>query len=163
MRHRRFMRTIVPGVLGALGSLFLPAMAFAANTTVYRCLDAHLNVIYTDTPCKEGAPFEIRAGDADPAAVARLEKIRDALDQAAVQRISDDRRLAAERIVPVPVARDSTAEDGYGPYYTYPVGGYGYYPQQHPGRDRDHDRLQKRFAHRGVAPSPPYVVPRTFR
>lgn len=159
MRHRRFMRTMAPCLLGALGSL-LAAAAFAANTTVYRCLDAHLEVVYTDVPCKEGAPLEIRAGDADPVAVARLEKIRDALDQSAAQRISEERRLAAQRLVQIP--RETAPEDtsGYGPYYTYPVGGYGYSPQQRPHRDRDRDGLQRRFASRGGAPPPPYIVPR---
>jgi hypothetical protein len=144
----------------ALFSCTLATASARAASIVYRCLDAHLGVVYTDVPCKEGAPLEIRAGDADPAALARLERLRDALDQAAVQRLSEERRLAAQRIVPIPVGRDTETEDmsGYGPYYTYPVAGY--FPQQHPRRDRDRDRLQRRSASRGGAPSPPYIVPR---
>jgi hypothetical protein len=139
-----------------------PASARAANTTVYRCLDAHLDIVYTDLPCKEGAPLEIRTGDADPAALARLERLRDALDQAAAQRLSEERRLAAQPMVPLPMFRDTEAEDmsGYGPYYTYPVGGY--FPQ-HLHRDRERERLAHRFAHRGGAPNPPFIVPRGFR
>src|SRR5262249_20600453 len=41
----------------------------AANTVVYRCLDARLEVVYTDIPCKEGSAFEVRPGEADPSAV----------------------------------------------------------------------------------------------
>ena len=160
MSHRRFVRVLMASACGVLGSL-LAAATFAANTTVYRCLNAHLDVVYTDVPCNEGAPLEIRAGDADPAALARLDRIRDALDQAAVQRIDEERRLAAQNFVPVPVARDTAPDDtsGYDSYYTYPVGGYGYAPQQRP-RDRDRARLQRRFASRGSAPPPPYIVPR---
>lgn len=160
MSHRRFMPGIALSAVGVLAWFLAGVHAHAAGTTVYRCLDAHLDVVYTDVPCKEGAPVEIRAGDADPAALARLERLRDALDQAAVQRLSEERRLAAQRIVPIPVGRDTEPDDmsGYGPYYTYPVGRY--FPQQHLPRDRDRDRLQRRFASRGGAPSPPYIVPR---
>jgi hypothetical protein len=158
MSQRGFTRASAPAAFGVLGAL-VAATTFAANTTVYRCLDAHLGVVYTDVPCKEGSPLELRAGDADPAALARLERIRDALDQAAVQRI-EDRRLAAQRIVPAPMAPEPEDTSGYGPYYTYPVGGYGYSPQRHPHRDRDRDRLERRFASRGSAPPPPYIVPR---
>jgi hypothetical protein len=41
-------------------------------------LDKNLGVLYTDEPCKEGEQLNVRAGDADPAAVARLERQRDA-------------------------------------------------------------------------------------
>jgi len=135
----------------------------AANTTVYRCLDRHLEVVYTDEPCKEGAPLEIRTADADPAALARLERIRDALDQAAVQRLTEERRLAMQSVLPLPTGRNlAESEDGldYGSYYTYPVGGYA---PQHVHRARDHDRKRQRMASRRGAPSPPYIVPRGFR
>jgi len=158
------MRTAKADLLAwaLLSSLLVATAAGAANTTVYRCLDAHLDVVYTDVPCKEGAPLEIRAGEADPAALARLERIRDALDQAAVQRLSEERRLVAQGMMPAPMVSDAGAEpeDGYGSYYTYPVGGY---VPAHVHRDRDRDRLERRFASRRGAPSPPYVVPRGFR
>jgi Domain of unknown function (DUF4124) len=96
-----------------------------ANSVVYRCLDAHLTVVYTDEPCKEGAPVEIRPGEADPAALARLDRIRDALDQSALQRTT----AAPSSIVPVPAYGEASAgpEDMYddGGYYTYPIAGYG--------------------------------------
>ena len=148
----------------ALCSLSLAAPSlYAASTTVYRCLDRHLDVVYTDEPCKEGAPLEIRTADADPAALARLERIRDALDEAAVQRLTEERRLAMQSIATVPMGRNlAESEDApdYGSYYTYPVVGYA---PQHVRRDRDHDRRQHRMGSRRGAPSPPYIVPRGFR
>jgi hypothetical protein len=62
-----------------------------ATTPIYKCFDRKFDVVYTDVPCKDGAVMDIRAGDADPAAVARLDRARDALDQSAAQRISDMR------------------------------------------------------------------------
>jgi hypothetical protein len=61
-------------------------------------LDKNLGVLYTDEPCKEGQQLNVRAGDADPAAVARLERQRDALDQSAAQRIADPHRAAPEEM-----------------------------------------------------------------
>ena len=49
---------------------------------------------------KDGERLDIRTGDADPAAVARLERERDALDVSAAQRIADERRIAAQRDLP---------------------------------------------------------------
>jgi hypothetical protein len=67
---------------------------WAAATPIYKCLDRNLGLLYTDQPCKEGEQLDIRAGDADPAAVARLDRERDALDQSAAQRIANDSRYA---------------------------------------------------------------------
>src|ERR1700737_2377104 len=77
--------------LGALASTF----AFAANTTIYKCFDSHLSLVYTDSPCKDGERMDINPGDADPIAVSKLEHARDMLDRAAAERLSDDRRAAA--------------------------------------------------------------------
>src|SRR5882762_4356791 len=83
--------------LTALGIVLLAvAPASASDTAIYKCLDNHLGLVYTDLPCKDGEKLDIRAGDSDPAAVARLERVRDQLDQSAAQRIVDERR-AAER------------------------------------------------------------------
>jgi len=146
-------------VLSLVGLGIVGGPAHAASTTVYRCLDAHLEVVYTDIPCKEGSAFEVSPGDADPAAVARLERVRDALDQSAAQRLTAE-RIAARSVVVAPMRGGAEADDDdsdYG-YYTYPVAGYGYAPdQRHPHRprvDHHHDHA------RGGAPSPPYVVPR---
>jgi len=77
--------------------LLVPNYAPAGTTTIYKCLDRNLGLTYTDEPCKDGEALNIRAGDADPAAVARLERERDALAQSAAQRIADERYLAAQR------------------------------------------------------------------
>jgi hypothetical protein len=44
-----------------------------AATTVYKCFDVTLGVLYTDQPCK-GEQMDIRAGEADPVAVAELQR-----------------------------------------------------------------------------------------
>jgi hypothetical protein len=91
-----------PGATGCtllvLGlALLAPGSSSVAATQIYKCLDKNLGLLYTDEPCKDGELLNIRAGDADPAAVARLERARDALDQSAAQRIADERRAAAQR------------------------------------------------------------------
>jgi hypothetical protein len=138
-------------------SLALATSARSANTIVYRCLDAHLGVVYTDVACKEGEGFEIRAGEADPAAVARLERLREALDQSLVQRLGDERRLAAQTVIAPAAYRDNeeVPSDGYGSYYTYPVAGY-VATRPHPL----HKRPPRDLRQRGGAPSPPYFIPR---
>ena len=141
------------------------APASAANTAIYKCLDSHLGLVYTDLPCRDGERLDIRAGDADPAAVARLDRMRDQLDQSAAQRIVDERRAAertalADRLRRDAVEERSTAETmAYLPYdYGY---GYGYAPflpeaRTHPPRARPHKLAgPPRFA-----PNPPYYVPR---
>ena len=154
------MRSIPVAPKAAVGlaalSLMFAANAHSSNTMVYRCLDAHLGVVYTDVACKEGEGFEIRAGEADPTALARLERLRDALDQSAVQRVSEERRLAARRVsAPVQYRDDEEAGDGYGSYYTYPVEGY-VARRPHPLRHRAVRDLRAR----GGAPNPPYFIPR---
>jgi hypothetical protein len=93
-RGPRFTRCVllVSGVLlyANLGSLW-------ATTPIYKCFDKKFDVVYTDVPCKDGAVLDVRAGEADPVAVARLERARDALDQSAARRISDMRWMDAQR------------------------------------------------------------------
>lgn len=148
-----------------VATAFVGPSVQAANTVVYRCLDAHLDVVYTDLPCKEGASFEVRPGEADPAAVARLEKLRDQLDQSAAQRISDERRLFAERLASYASRTSEQPRDDssdYGGYYTYPVAGYGYGAPTPPYAKPPINRFSGRHAmhHRGGAPPPPYFIPR---
>ena len=151
--------------LTALSSVVLAvAPASAADTAIYRCLDNHLGLVYTDLPCKDGEKLDIRAGDADPAAVARLERVRDQLDQSAARRIVDDRRAAersalANRLHPEAEEERSVAEPvaAYAPF-DY---GYGYLPflpgaRTHPLRAKAHNL----FEPRRFAPHPPYFVPR---
>jgi hypothetical protein len=149
------------GACFALCLLVLTASSgWAATTPIYKCFDKNLGLLYTDEPCKDGEQLNIRAGDADSAAVARLERQRDALDQSAAQRMADQRRAAAEgngasRLRYEPV-EDRESSD-YGPAYDSDYG-FVSYPvmHHHPVRPRH----PKPHHMRHVAPPPPYVVPR---
>lgn len=154
-------RSLAGGACFALCLLVLTASSgWAATTPIYKCFDKNLGLLYTDEPCKDGEQLNIRAGDADPAAVAQLERQRDALDQSAAQRMADQRRPAAER--------DGTSRLGYEPveeresfdYGPASVSDYGFvsYPftRHHPVRPRH----PKAHHMRHFAPPPPYVVPR---
>jgi hypothetical protein len=124
-------------VLGAMALAAAPALA--VDTPIYKCFDNHLGLVYTDLPCKDGEVVDIRAGSADPAAVARLERARDQLDQSAAERTRDERRVAEMRgMASLPdddVAAPQAAEPS-----DY---GYGYLPfsllrPHHPRRHRPH-------------------------
>jgi hypothetical protein len=140
------------------------APASGADTVIYKCLDNHLGLVYTDLPCKNGEKLDIRAGDADPAAVARLERARDQLDQSAAQRIVDERR-AAERTALANRLRREVDEErnaaetmaAYAPFdYGYGYASFLPVTRMHPPRARAHKfREPPRFA-----PHPPYFVPR---
>jgi len=148
----------------AVGVGLAVAPASAADATIYKCLDNHLGLVYTDLPCKDGEKLDIRAGDADPAAVARLERLRDQLDQSTAQRIVDERRAAErsalanrlrreaeeERSVAEPVAAYAPFDYGYGYVPFLPVA------RTHPLRAKAHSL----FEPRRFAPRPPYFVPR---
>jgi hypothetical protein len=148
--------SIVGRVLLVLGFvLFASIDKSAAATQIYRCLDKNLGLLYTDEPCKDGEAMTIRAGDADPVAVARLERARDALDQSAAQRIADQRRAAAERDLAVlyggqgPLGPDGDIADNtsYAPYdYGLPWFGPGFagFGRSHPMRPRPFKPLQAR-------------------
>jgi len=150
--------------LTALGIVVLAvAPASAANTAIYKCLDNRLGLVYTDLPCKDGEKLDIRAGDADPAAVARLDRARDQLDQSAAQRIVDERR-AAERTALADRLRRDAAEERSTPesmaYLPFDYG-YGYAPflavtRTHPPRARAH-KFREPLS---FAPQPPYFIPR---
>ena len=131
--------------------------AHAANTPIYKCFDKHLALVYTDVPCKDGEELDLRAGDPDPAAVARLERERELLSMAAAQRLADERRAAlqielADRSRSVafePNVPDTSADYGYG----YPA--LAYAPKARPRHHLHRASQQSRFA-----PPPPYIVPR---
>ena len=153
-------RRLIVVALTAVGLATL-APAYAASS-IYKCLDNHLGLVYTDVPCKDGEKLDIRSGDVDLAAVAKLERLRDQLDQSAAQRISDERRAAAQLAYAQQLRREAeersateqyvSAYDGYFGY------GYGAY-SPFDGRHLPRERLNKRERARGFAPSPPYVVP----
>ena len=71
-------------------------------TAIYKCFDRKSDVVYTDQPCTDGAPLDIQAGNADPVAVARLERVRDAFEQSASERIRDMRMIDAQRNLSAP-------------------------------------------------------------
>jgi hypothetical protein len=133
--------------------------SWAATKPIYKCLDKNFGLLYTDEPCKEGEQLDIRAGDADPAAVARLERQRDALDQSAAQRIAALNRPAPEgaglsrlryELVDEPRPYD------YGSAYVSDYGiGSRRFMHRHAMGDREPKERERHFA-----PAPPYFVPR---
>lgn len=127
----------------------------AAPAPIYKCFDRHLAIVYTDLPCKDGEQLDIRPGDADPAAVARLEREREALDRSSAQRITDGRRAALER-------QQYALAPEYAPYYDAPdyVDGGGYFPYGYgvaagvpQNRHRPDVRPDRRGVRRSVVPT----------
>jgi hypothetical protein len=148
--------------LAALALLCAPA-ASAAVTTVYKCFDRNLNVVYTDQPCR-GEQLDIEAGRADPTAIAELQREREALSRAVAQRIADNRRYPvapADYMVAPPLPAQ--------PEVYYPAGG-GYYAPYGDNRVRGRGNHagggdnQRGRAARAVAAVPPNgITNRTFR
>lgn len=105
--------------------------AIGAVTTVYKCFDRSLNVVYTDQPCR-GEQLDIDPGRADPNAIAELQREREALSRAVAQRIADNRRYPAAApdyvVAPPPLGSE----------VYYPAGGGYYYPPY--GYDRARGR-----------------------
>jgi len=139
-------------------ALLAPTFGLAKTTSVYKCLDARLGVTYTDEPCKDGELITIRAGDADPAAVARLERVSDAMDQRALQQIADQRRAVDQRDFDV---RYAGAGEPYGldvgAPYDYGVAGWvPAYGARHPTRARPRKFVETKH----FAPKPSPMVPR---
>jgi hypothetical protein len=152
----------------AAGALvFATCLVDAAEASIYKCLGANLVLIYTDQPCKGGEQLDIHAGDADPAAVAQLQRARDQLDRSAAARIVDERRTAAQRELAA-LARREQDEDRSAAYDAdYSASPYGYsllwYPAFVPMHSAHPPRAHPRRSavRRRFAPNPPYVVPRS--
>ena len=129
----------------------VPLSCIAATEPIYKCIDANQHVAYTDVPCRNGEQLDIRAGEADPVAMARLQRERDRLDQSAAQRIADQQR---QRDPPV-----RYVADGYRPAYGAPAsdyGGVGWLPDVarfHPPKAR----APKAHGPRNIAPMPPSI------
>lgn len=140
----------------AVASCLLMAVAVhapAAVTTVYKCFDGKLGVVYTDQPCR-GEQLSIEGGSVDPVAVAELQREREALSRSAAQRIIDNRRAAIERDVAPPYVYAGPPA-GYGNEIYYPAG-FGYYPNVIDGRPhRDHARPDPRRGRMSAVPAPP--------
>jgi len=140
--------------------------AMGAVTTVYKCFDRSLNVVYTDQPCR-GEQLDIEAGRADPAALAELQREREALSRAVAQRIADNRRL--------PVANADYAIGGFvppmDPEVYYPAGWGSYAPYAPYATERGRGRGQnpgRNDGRPGTTRNVPAVPPngitnRTFR
>lgn len=134
------------------------APALAASKAIYKCIDNHLGVVYTDLPCQDGEELDIRAGDADAAAVARLERERDRLDESSAQRLLDERRAA--RSAPAAWLPAAAEEDASAQAMAVPLGyGYVIYPPFVPRPPHQPRPPPPPDVHR-FAPDPPYPVPR---
>ncbi len=152
--HPRFRRLAL-----VLAAWALATPAAAGTTAVYKCFDRNLNVLYTDQPCA-GELLEIRAGDPDAAALAALQKERDALAKSIEQRIADSRKppreiAVTEPVVPLP-ANAYTANDVWYPGYA------AYPPRPPPRRNRDDAARDDRRERAGYVPNPlpPRSLPR---
>ena len=152
----------------AAGALVLAtSVADAATASIYKCLGANLVVIYTDQPCKGGEQLDIRAGDADPAAVAQLQRARDQLDRSAAARVVEERHTAAQRDLAA-LARRERDEDRSAPYgpdgsaspYDDALLWYPAFVPMHSAHLR-RPHPPRTAAPRSFAPNPPYVVPRS--
>jgi hypothetical protein len=159
-------RSKLTAMMIAAGALVLAiGAADAATASIYKCLGANLVVIYTDQPCKGGEQLDIRAGDADPAAVAQLQRARDQLDWSAAVRIAEERRAAAQRDLAALARRerdeDRSAEydpdDAPSPYALLWYPAFGSMHPPHPQRAHP----PRTAAPRSFAPNPPYIVPRS--
>jgi hypothetical protein len=146
----------------AVGMLAVTSVGAQSGTsTIYKCFDRNLGVLYTDQPCR-GERLEIRAGDADPNAVAALERERDALSRSMGQRIADQRRAAldAQRAVygAYPAPPDQSVYAGSDVYYAAGWGYAPYYgakPLRQPDRRADEPRDRASYV-----PNPPRGLPR---
>lgn len=124
--------------------------ADAAVTSVYKCFDRNLNVVYTDQPCR-GEHLSIETGIVDHAAVAELQREREAVTRSAAQRVAELRTL------PAPVGNygyggPAFVENGYGGNADvyYPAFGYGSYgngdrSRKRPDYARNNFGKQQRF------------------
>jgi hypothetical protein len=125
---------------------------------IYKCGSDAAGVVYTDTPCADGRQLDLRPGAADPAALERLQKTRDALDRSAERRVANLDREAAQnaaayRIIGDPFLPEPVPDDAYGFY------DYGYMPAWYVPAMRNRKSRPKPPAPR-FAPRPPYFVPR---
>ena len=123
----------------------------AGASKVYRCHGADGAIEYRDYPCKGGAVVDMKPGEADPAAIARLQRAQAEFDRALARRrmLEDaDRRTeeaARAREVPPPYL----LPDAYFPDETY-FPAYDYYAPFPPTRDKadrrppkERDRMSK--------------------
>ncbi len=136
----------------AVGACALAAPAAAGSTAVYKCFDRNLNVLYTDQPCA-GEVLEIRAGDPDAAALAALQKERDALAKSIAQRIVESRQPREPAPAPTYVLPPATPP-AYAAYdVSYPAW-YVNAPVREPRRGRGDAAGDERRDPAGNVPNP---------
>ena len=142
------MRTL-KWLTGLALALLAPLSGLAMTGPIYKCVDANLGLLYTDEPCKYGEQMNIRAGEADPAAVAKLQRERDAFDQRAAQRRADQQRqpawAAPYMLEGNQLPYDVSSYD-YGPVWWAPG-----FARSHPAKARG----PKAQENRRLAPMPP--------
>jgi hypothetical protein len=73
------------------------AFARTADAEVYKCTEAGGKVLYADVPCRGGSVVDVRAGSADPAAIARLERQGAEFDRNMIARRAADEASAIQR------------------------------------------------------------------
>jgi len=132
----------------ALGIVLAGALAFAgtagaAVTTVYKCFDRKLGVLYTDEPCR-GEQLRIESGSTDPVAIAELQREREAVARSAAQRVAE-LRARPEPVqqyayaVPPPMPDYGYADTYYPAYNPWP-----YYNNPDRGRGRPDNGRKER-------------------
>jgi len=108
-------------------AVFVAGNAWAGSTMVYKCFDRNQGVLYTDEPCR-GEQMNVQVTDANPVAVAELQRERDALARSTAQRLADSRRAALDNAYAAqyayPPVEDAGAYADAGAYFPY---GYGTY------------------------------------
>jgi hypothetical protein len=161
-------RSTLAAAMIAAGALVLAtSVADAATASIYKCLGANLVVIYTDQPCKGGEQLDIRAGDADAAAVAQLQRARDQLDWSAAVRIAEEHRAAAQRDLAALARRERDEDRGAADDSDHSASPYDYSLLWYPAFVPMHSAHLRRphpprtAAPRSFAPNPPYLVPRS--
>jgi len=118
-RHSQFGSAL----LATCVALLVAGNAWASSTMVYKCFDRNQGVLYTDEPCR-GEQMNVQVTDANPLAVAELQRERDALARSTAQRLADGHRAALDNAYAAqyvyPPGEDAgayTDANGYFPYY----------------------------------------------
>jgi hypothetical protein len=158
-RRGRTHRSGGAGLL-ALCCIAVAASSWAATTPIYKCLDKNLAIVYTDEPCKDGERLDLRPGEADAAAVARLERQRDALDQSAYQHAAEQRRAAMADEAAAQARYESGDEDQWYDNGTACVANYEVISYTAVHRDPMRHRKTRTQPMRQFAPRPPSLVVR---
>jgi len=150
-------RTSASGLVGAACLLALASgSGNAAVTTVYKCFDRSLGVLYTDQPCR-GEQLAIEGGSVDPVAIAELHREREALSRAVAQRVADNRRAVLDRDYAPTFVYAGPQGDGNETYYpAYSPAPYATYaPYATDRRPRPDARPNVRRERAPSVPAPP--------